>query len=285
MTASNSKENALKYHPAAEIFPLMDNEALRSLADDIAENGLQVPIEICDKMIIDGRNRWLACEMAGVEADTYEVSPSDPVAYAVSLNLHRRHLTTPQRAVVAARAENSYAAKAKERQKLSKGAGVKGPVNLPDLKGDARDQVAELFKVSGKSVSDAKKVIDNGSSALVSKVEAGDISISAAAKLSKLPKAEQNAALKQDKKAIAALAKEISKPDPPKHPASENFDWALGNFIGAILALEQDYGGFAEATKHKDWQKSITHEIVAQLDGLADTLGDINKEIKKHGIK
>ena len=47
---------------------------------------------------------------------------------------------------------------AKERQKLSKGRGQKGPEIMPDLKGDARDKAGEAFGVSGKMVDDARQI-------------------------------------------------------------------------------------------------------------------------------
>ena len=88
-------------HPAANIFPL-DADNIDELAANIKEHGLRDPIEILDGKIVDGRRRSLACRLAGVEPIVRQVSPDDPVQYVLSLNLHRRHLTTSQRALVAA---------------------------------------------------------------------------------------------------------------------------------------------------------------------------------------
>jgi hypothetical protein len=87
------------------------------------------------------------------------VQVADPVAYVVSLNLKRRHLTPSQRSLCAARAREVYDRQAKERQRLSEGRGKKGPANLPDLKGDARDQVGKAFGVSGRSVDYASEAL------------------------------------------------------------------------------------------------------------------------------
>jgi len=57
----------LKFHPAADVFPLMQGEDLAALAADIKANGQKVPIVIYDGAIIDGRNRYNACLAAGVE--------------------------------------------------------------------------------------------------------------------------------------------------------------------------------------------------------------------------
>ncbi len=88
---------------------MMGKVDLQSLADDIRANGLRESIKLWDVggPVVDGRNRLAACKLAGV-APKFEaiVGESDPVAYVVSLNLHRRHLDTSQRANVAARIAN-----------------------------------------------------------------------------------------------------------------------------------------------------------------------------------
>jgi hypothetical protein len=75
-------------HPLAEIFPLLGKEALRELAGDIAERGLIDPIVPYDGRILDGRWRYRACLMVGVEPrfENY------PLGYVASRNVQRRHL-------------------------------------------------------------------------------------------------------------------------------------------------------------------------------------------------
>jgi ParB-like nuclease domain len=94
------------FHPVAEIWPLLSEAELGELADDIRANGLHYPIwRHRDGQIIDGRNRWLACQRAGVEcrSETYEGDDGAAlVNFVVSLNEKRRHLDASQRAMVAA---------------------------------------------------------------------------------------------------------------------------------------------------------------------------------------
>lgn len=95
-----------KIHAAAELFPMLSEWELKELAADIQLNGLQVPlVRTKDGQLLDGRNRWLACEAAGVQPrwETYE---GDPFRYVVSANLHRRHLSDKQRAMIAAKLAN-----------------------------------------------------------------------------------------------------------------------------------------------------------------------------------
>src|SRR5690606_33589017 len=50
-------------HPAATIFPMMDDERLRELAEDIKQNGQREPIVYWKDQLLDGRNRLKACEL------------------------------------------------------------------------------------------------------------------------------------------------------------------------------------------------------------------------------
>ena len=78
-----------------------------ALVADIKANGLQEPIRTLGGLILDGRNRFRACEQAGVHPRTVDLpTDTDPVKYVVSANIHRRHLSTSQRAMVAAEIAN-----------------------------------------------------------------------------------------------------------------------------------------------------------------------------------
>jgi hypothetical protein len=98
-----ANKHAPAVHPAADVFPMMDDEALAELAEDIKANGQQVPIVLDkDGVLIDGRNRLKACQIAGVEPVFETFSGKDPVSYILSLNVTRRHLTKAQAAMAAA---------------------------------------------------------------------------------------------------------------------------------------------------------------------------------------
>jgi ParB/RepB/Spo0J family partition protein len=94
-------------HPAAEVFPLLPDDELEELALDIKDNGLQQPLVVAkidgQMVLIDGRNRREACRRAGIIPDHVLLDGADPVAYIVSANINRRHMTKGQRAMVVAR--------------------------------------------------------------------------------------------------------------------------------------------------------------------------------------
>jgi hypothetical protein len=90
-------------HPAASVFPEMSPAALKELIEDIRQNGLIHPI-VCtaDGIVLDGRNRLKACEIASVEPRFEVYAGGNPVGFTVSANLKRRQLNESQRALIAA---------------------------------------------------------------------------------------------------------------------------------------------------------------------------------------
>lgn len=176
----------MEFHEAANLFPLDETE-IQSLAKDIKKNGLLCPIEVFEGKIIDGRRRFMACKVAGIEPDTVKVNPEDPIAYVLSLNLHRRHLTTSQRSMVGSRAREMYDKQAKERQRDGQRAGGKKRQgdnsmveNLPPTS-KARDAAGKAVGVSGKSIDHATRVLNNAVPELIKAVDEGRIAVSTAA--------------------------------------------------------------------------------------------------------
>src|SRR5262245_36867601 len=113
----------MEVHPAAEIFPMLDDEELDELAADIKANGLVHPIVVKDGLLVDGRNRREGCKRAGVEPRTEELNGMDPVAYILSSNIARRHMTKGQRAMAVAKL---YPEAAKLRRKGSSSSEIEG---------------------------------------------------------------------------------------------------------------------------------------------------------------
>jgi ParB-like chromosome segregation protein Spo0J len=158
----------MKNHPIADVWPMMDEAKLHELADDIRKNGQLVPVWLYEEKILDGRNRWAACKIAGVEPKTKEYTGDEPTAFAVSLNDRRRHMNKGALAAVAAELEPFFAADAKRRQRDSGGdkksaiaRSVMEKVPEPIEKKPtppARQEAAKSVGVNDRYVSDAKKV-------------------------------------------------------------------------------------------------------------------------------
>lgn len=154
----------MEFHQIANIFPMLGVEELGELADDIMLNGLHQPIVLYQGQILDGRNRYQACELAGIEPDCTEYEGDDPLGYVLSLNLHRRHLTASQRAALAAEIAN-----------LDMGANQhsQGDQNWSP---SSNREAAEKLDVSKVYVIDAKK-IQRESPEHFDKVKSGELSL------------------------------------------------------------------------------------------------------------
>ena len=178
----------LKYHPIANIFQLLEGEAFDALVEDIRANGLLEPIWLYEGKILDGRNRYRACLAAKREPTFRDYEGDNPLSFAVSLNLHRRHLSESQRAMVAARIKPMFEEAARERQ----GMRTDIPANLPECQfGEAREQAATLLNVSARSVQAATKVLEKATPELVAAVDADLIAVSRAESLAEMPAEKQ----------------------------------------------------------------------------------------------
>jgi hypothetical protein len=118
----------IRVHPAANLLPMMERKELEEMAASIKAEGLHVPVVYFvtkqgERLLLDGRNRFEASDMAGLPLDTegkiVNEGAIDPYVYVISANIKRRHLTTEQRRdlaakVIAARPDKSDRAIAKE---------------------------------------------------------------------------------------------------------------------------------------------------------------------------
>jgi ParB-like chromosome segregation protein Spo0J len=208
-------------HPAADIFPRMSREDFAKLKEDIRVNGLRSPIMFWRGQLIDGRHRIEACEELGIGWDNFaeEVGADrDPVTEALSLNLHRRHLTPSQLSMVADKVRGIYdeegeTAKAEGQksggQKAGNGRKSSLVANFPPSKNDyvirpmenkkSRDKAAAAVGVSGKLADAAKKVRTKGTPELQKAVESGEVAVTAAALVADLPKQKQTEIVSRDK--------------------------------------------------------------------------------------
>ena len=72
------------FHPLAGLFTLPGEAELRAMAADIAAHGLRESIVRLEGQILDGRCRYLACKIAGVEPRFEEYNGNKPLAYVLS---------------------------------------------------------------------------------------------------------------------------------------------------------------------------------------------------------
>jgi len=171
-----------KFHPVSNLFPLISDDELRVLADDIKERGLQEPIWLHpdDQTIIDGRNRYLACRLIDVEPETRTWGKRGSlVSFVWGLNGLRRHLTSSQKATIAVEMLPILEQEAKDRQR-EHGKTAPGKKSLSqkidEVKGKASEQAAAITGTNRQYVSDAKTIKEKAPE-VYERVRAGEISI------------------------------------------------------------------------------------------------------------
>lgn len=186
----------IAFHPATELFPDMKDSEFDALKADIQTNGQQQPILVHEGMIVDGRQRLRVCQELGVEPKFSDLERNDqPVEQTVvSLNLHRRHLTESQRALIAARICTSRLG-----------------VNQTNQGVITQEAAARELGVSVDSLQRARKVLDYGVEELVQAVSNGKIDVANAMGLSKLEIPAVKSILSLDDKDMLRRAKEIRK--------------------------------------------------------------------------
>lgn len=178
-------------HPLSALFPPMPDEEFKALIDDIDANGLRDPVVIYQGKVLDGWHRYSAClELDLDRIKMLEYEGNDPAAFVRSKNLHRRHLSASQRAMIA--------------------------VSMSDPKGAGRprgnehamtvEETAEVAQVSEKTVKQARAAA-KGTPELQAAVRDGEMSVADAAELAKESPAKQREAVQK---------KEKPKKDKPK---------------------------------------------------------------------
>jgi hypothetical protein len=257
----------MKVHPAAEIFPMMQEDELRRLADDIQKNRQYEPITVKDGQILDGRNRAAACDMLGVVVDEKEWDgvAGQEFEFVFSKNINRRHLNESQRALAAALAAPMVKGKG-----IHLGGGT--VVNLPPAR---RKKTAEmlgaLFGVSEKTVRYAIAISD--SPVLRDAVQSGRFKVSAVSHLAKLSPAEQRQRLDElDKAKVRTPAVTAEKDDSPPVPnrvvdlTAPETDLSRPNLASdATVVIKADSSEIgAAAALLRKWKVQITDVWCAQ---------------------
>lgn len=94
----------LKPHEYCLIFPPMTEAEFEGLKQSIAEIGLLEKIMLYEGQILDGKERYRACLAVGVEPqfEDFEGDDEKALAFCLSANLYRQHVTPSQCAAMEA---------------------------------------------------------------------------------------------------------------------------------------------------------------------------------------
>lgn len=239
-------------HEAAELFPLITGPEFRALVDDISKNGQMEPVVLdSEGRIIDGRNRARACEALNIHPITKRYDGDNVLQFVVSHNLHRRHLTDSQRAMIAARLATRGPGMRREILEKSTLSYDRVPPSV--------SEAAELLAVSTSSVAKAKTVQRDGTPELQSLVAEGRAPVATAARVAlEMNAAEQNAYV-----ATVRAGADPVKASPP--------DLASQRTAAARREANPQRDEFHRNTRHINPEQVIENAI-GLLDGIASGL-------------
>ena len=141
------------YHPFANLFSLLEGDAFDDLVADIAAHGVHNPIAIHEGKILEGRNRAPAAEKAGKVCPEFPFDGDDEaaLAFVISQNMLRPHLTVGQRALIAVSLKAQFEIEAAARKKAGK------PSPESGRRSDA--QAAAAMGIGKDSINKAEKLL------------------------------------------------------------------------------------------------------------------------------
>jgi len=176
----------IRVHPVAELFPMMSDEELADLAEDIRERGqLQAIVLGPDGEILDGRNRYAACRLAGVEPRFEKYEGDDADGFALAVNTERRNLKPSQKHMIKEMARRHADASGRapgkqliscssaEAQRLSEAAVILD--HAPDLAREVAAGVMPLYKAAEIARDNKKRAAEESAKRGLLKGKAPDL--------------------------------------------------------------------------------------------------------------
>lgn len=202
-----------------------DNGDLSGLKLSIDDLGLLHPIGLnSEHSLIFGGRRLAACTELGWKTIPATIIESlDDAALALKAERDENKLREPMTvsdSVALGKELEAIEADAAEKRRNAKLLQNKGSTVVENFhNGDGektRDKVGDAVGMSGKQYEKAKAVVESGTPELIKAVDAGTVSVNAAAEVAKLPKAEQEKIVAKGPEAVKKVAAKARKKKQPK---------------------------------------------------------------------
>lgn len=217
------------WHELANLFPMIapGSPELADFEADVEKNGVQEAIVFYEGKVLDGRNRFMAARQFHQEYPRVDYLGDDPLAFVVSLNLKRRHLSENMRASIAAKIAD-----------MPQGART----DLSPIGGMSQERAAQMMNVSKRNVERATAVQKTGVPELVAVMEADVVSVAAAADVATLPISEQLRILAQNNpRAVLDAAKGVRSERADKKRVARNENLIALSNKNAPLPQDRKY--------------------------------------------
>lgn len=158
-----SQMNCQNHHEITTLTPPLSKVTDDLLGESIGQLGVLMPVVYLEGRLIDGRARMRWAQHHGKKCPSIRLTSGDPKSLTIALQLARRHLSSSQRAMLAA--------------KLSTWRPGRPSKTRPQDDVFSRDKLAQMADVSTKSIDRARRVLASGQDDLVREVEAGKLDL------------------------------------------------------------------------------------------------------------
>jgi len=269
-------------HPLGKPWSRWDEEAFKLLIDDIDKNGVREKIVVYQGKILDGWHRYQACLELGVKnIPMREFEGNNPTVYVVSANYHRRHDSVSIRAMSLAQTIET----AKEMglpyqdvEQIGEGKFTPPTIKQTAITAGVSEKTMKFAKAATKAIPEVQQAVIDG-----------EMAVSQAAKLSKLPPEEQKAAVSAPKERKPKTQK---APKPPKLESEETvplaeyrilqdkYDELSSNY--QVLAAELDACEAIRNGEQMDHFKKLNQQLIAvtaSRDEFQNKCGELTRQV------
>ena len=154
-------------HPACAKWPGLSEADFAALVADIKARGLIDPIWLTEAgEILEGKLRFNACSLAGVEPRFETYRGDDPIGFTISRNKLRRHMTLAQLAFIG-----------EELAKLK----AHRPDNYARERSNSQGEIAQQLGIDKRAISDARAIKEHGEFNIIELAKTGQVGLKNAA--------------------------------------------------------------------------------------------------------
>jgi ParB-like chromosome segregation protein Spo0J len=239
------------------LIPPLSKEEDIGLEVNLKENGCRHPLVVWNGLLLDGHHRWRICKRLGIRYDIVELKEcrtrNDAKIWIILNQFDRRNLSAAVRAKLALRLEPMIAARAKENQRLSEGAGGgKGYQKSGNLNTDR--ELAKRAGLSHDTIHKMRVIEEKAPAEVKEKVLRGETSIN-----------------REYQKLKAKKAKPEKKPKPRVELVPEGvppLDGTGRSEVKWLQVVERQLGDYLKDSNSKD-QAWLVEELRLRLNDLA----------------
>jgi ParB-like chromosome segregation protein Spo0J len=248
-------------HPLSAAFPAMQADEFQSLVDSIGNIGVQNPITLLDGMVIDGWHRYQAANSLGMDCPTVELDDTDPRDFVLAQNKNRRHITSAQLSAATTAVYAWFPAVGANQHTKS----------APALSAAPQKTTAEMAAIAGvseRSIRQAKEVQTRAAPEVQEAVKSGAIGLPKAVAISKMPIAEQAAA--------------INRPLPKPEPANDDGMLTEAELIAEMQETQAENVQLQERVTlmASDDKAAEIDKLLTRISGLEGRINQLMMQVK-----